>query len=196
MRLNENTKIIGEKVVLVPYEEKHVPNYHRWMEDAELRRLTGSERLSLEEEYEMQRNWRLDEDKLTFIILSKKRVDACCSEAESMVGDVNVFLQDEGQSGELEVMVAEKTEWGGGVATEAVSLMISYVLKHLEIEQFIVKITDDNAASLHLFKNKLKFEQVSHSDAFKEYTLQLPRLEVDRFRDLLSKVVVVPYHVN
>ncbi|VDL71643.1 unnamed protein product [Nippostrongylus brasiliensis] len=170
----------------------------------------------------MQRNWRLDEDKLTFIILSKKRVDACCSElrissffvfssgafiqiliniyehfqVESMVGDVNVFLQDEGQSGELEVMVAEKNEWGGGVATEAVSLMISYALKNLEIEQFFVKITDDNAASLHLFKDKLKFEQVSHSDAFKEYTLQLPRLEVDRFRDLLSKVVVVPYHVN
>ncbi|VDM71223.1 unnamed protein product, partial [Strongylus vulgaris] len=133
MRLNENVKIIGENVILVPYEKHHVPKYHDWMEDEEIRRwaasslsnfintsdsnlyvhqilvrndhycaseplnvrktvksqvgltrsvnrLTGSERLSLDEEYEMQRTWRADEDKLTFIILSKSMVDSGASE--------------------------------------------------------------------------------------------------------------------
>ncbi|VDO41573.1 unnamed protein product [Haemonchus placei] len=193
MRLNENTKILGSKIVLVPYEKEHVPKYHKWMEDEELRRLTGSERLSLGEEFEMQQNWRVDDDKLTFIILSRARLDRGCSEVDSMIGDVNLFLNVESEAGELEVMVAEQMERGSGAATEAISLMIAYVVKVLHVERFFVKITDDNAASLHLFENKLKFRQVSHSEVFGEFTLELPLSEVEQFREPTYKLVVAPY---
>lgn len=62
MKINQNVKIVGEKVILVPYEAKHVEKYHKWMESEELQKLTASERLSLQQEYEMQENWREDED--------------------------------------------------------------------------------------------------------------------------------------
>ena len=71
MRTNWETRVRGERVVLVPYREAHVPRYHRWMESEELRQLTGSERLSLEQEREMQQAWREDKDKCTFIVLGK-----------------------------------------------------------------------------------------------------------------------------
>lgn len=62
MKINKNVKIVGKNVILLPYEAKHVEKYHSWMESEELREATASERLSLEQEYEMQESWRLDED--------------------------------------------------------------------------------------------------------------------------------------
>ncbi|CCM02707.1 uncharacterized protein FIBRA_04813 [Fibroporia radiculosa] len=62
MRCNENTIIVDKDVVLVPYRPEHVAKYHEWMTSAELRELTASEPLTLEEEYEMQQKWQTDED--------------------------------------------------------------------------------------------------------------------------------------
>lgn len=50
----------GEKVILVPYMREHVPKYHEWMQDPLLLQATGSEPLTLEQEYEMQLSWTQD----------------------------------------------------------------------------------------------------------------------------------------
>ncbi|KZS91818.1 hypothetical protein SISNIDRAFT_456399 [Sistotremastrum niveocremeum HHB9708] len=75
MRLNSRTAIAGSKVVLVPYRKEHVPIYHQWMSSPELLRLTASEPLTLEQEYDMQEKWLVDEDKLTFIILARPELE-------------------------------------------------------------------------------------------------------------------------
>ena len=59
------TIISGRLVRLVPYLRAHVPRYTGWMEDPELLRLTGSERLSLEQELENQESWHADPAKVT-----------------------------------------------------------------------------------------------------------------------------------
>ncbi|KAL3103134.1 hypothetical protein niasHS_002320 [Heterodera schachtii] len=95
MRINANDSVIGHHCVLVPYCPKHVEKYHGWMASEELRRETFSEALTLEEEQQMQRAWREDGDKLTFIILDKRTMAANGGEDEeiaSMVGDINAFL--------------------------------------------------------------------------------------------------------
>jgi hypothetical protein len=71
MRGNWCERVTGSLVELVPYRAEHVPTYHGWMEGEELRRLTGSEPLTLQEEEEMQQEWRADPAKCTFIVLSK-----------------------------------------------------------------------------------------------------------------------------
>uniref|UniRef100_A0A0B6ZKN0 Uncharacterized protein n=2 Tax=Arion vulgaris TaxID=1028688 RepID=A0A0B6ZKN0_9EUPU len=119
MKENEGIRIWGSRVLLVPYEAHHVVKYHSWMESEELRELTASERLTLEEEYDMQRKWRNDSDKCTFIILDRenfeqnKTDDQLNREISAMVGDVNIFYPPdthERLEGEIEIMIAAHNE--------------------------------------------------------------------------------------
>ncbi|KAI0298774.1 hypothetical protein B0F90DRAFT_1730947 [Multifurca ochricompacta] len=72
MKINAHTAIVGDTVVLVPYRTEHVETYHTWMQNPQLRDLTASEELTLEEEHAMQQSWQEDEDKLTFIVLARR----------------------------------------------------------------------------------------------------------------------------
>ena len=56
----------GKKVILVPYMEAHVPKYHEWMKDPSLLQATGSEPLTLQQEYTMQLSWSQDPNSSVF----------------------------------------------------------------------------------------------------------------------------------
>eukprot|EP00882_Tetradesmus_deserticola_P026708 GHRQ01029488.1.p1 GENE.GHRQ01029488.1~~GHRQ01029488.1.p1 ORF type:complete len:203 (+),score=48.91 GHRQ01029488.1:267-875(+) len=177
MKLNVNTTIEGQKVILVPYRREHVARYHEWMQDPALQEATASEPLSLEEEYDMQRKWAEDDDKCTFILLDKSRADTpgTGSHGGGMAGDVNLFFNDHDDHtvAEAEVMVAEAASRRRGVALEALQLFMAYAVKFLRVTKFRVKIGENNAASLALFGTKLGFVEVSRSTVFKEVTLEL-----------------------
>ncbi|CAG9534596.1 unnamed protein product [Cercopithifilaria johnstoni] len=168
--MGEYTKFVGKKVILVPYRKRHVIKYHTWMEDEELRRLTASERLSLEEEYEMQAKWHEDNDKCTFIILARDLVDGGADEVASMVGDVNIFIN--GSVGELTVMIAESKWRRKGLGEEAVRIMLSFGFQVVGLRAFEVKISKDNVSSLKLFQ-KIGFVVTSQCSKFHEYTLSI-----------------------
>ncbi|GAW00116.1 acyl- N-acyltransferase [Lentinula edodes] len=144
MLCNKNTVLVGKKILLVPYRIEHVAKYHAWMENEELRTLTASEPLTLDQEYDMQQKWQMDEDKLTFIILAREgdafipdTVNPTDSQVSSlpMVGDVNIFFSgtplsvsestnsppfDDGQefTAEAEIMIAEPLYRRRGYAQE------------------------------------------------------------------------------
>lgn len=173
MRINEDTLLEGKNVVLVPYNADHVPRYHLWMESPQLQQLTASEPLTLEQEYDMQRTWREDDDKCTFIILDKHRwADPTVQEEQCMVGDVNIFLTDPSDPSlaELEIMVAEPSYRGKGLGKEVTRMMICYGVTKLGIQKFEAKIGLDNKVSIAMFK-KFHFHELSTSDVFKEVTL-------------------------
>ncbi|EJK70633.1 hypothetical protein THAOC_07992, partial [Thalassiosira oceanica] len=97
---------------------EHLPNYHRWMQDPFLLDATASEPLSMEEEITMQKEWRDDEHKCTFIILARDVLHGQCPDVppcpcdnssnerssfpklveqtlQCMIGDINLFLSEE-----------------------------------------------------------------------------------------------------
>ena len=170
MLLNWETTIQGSKVVLVPYRREHVAKYHEWMRSEELQELTGSEPLSLEEEFRMQEAWRNDPDKCTFIVLAQDRLkDGDDDEVKAMVGDTNLFLQEDGVA-EAEIMIAEVEARGGGLGWEAMLLMLRYGVEELKVKQFQAKIKFSNTASEKMFK-KIGFKESSRSEVFCETTL-------------------------
>ena len=183
MKLNIKTKIEGSKTILVPYREHHVLKYHKWMSDTELLALTASEPLSLDEEYEMQKTWQNDENKLTFIILNKsdwKGDEKNKNEIECMIGDVNAFLSSSSENYdiidviEIDVMISEKSYRSSGFGSEAVYLMMFYCLTSFEsLKEFIVKINDDNQTSIKMFE-KFGFIKYEYLKAFKQVCLKFP----------------------
>ncbi|ODN75517.1 hypothetical protein L202_06643 [Cryptococcus amylolentus CBS 6039] len=194
MKLNENSVIFGDKVILVPYRAEHVPEYHEWMKSLELLELTASEPLSLGEEYKMQRKWLLDEDKLTFILLARPSPPSDSSTDSSryilqpeeiqkcrMVGDVNLFLPDgrEGE-GECEIMIASKEDRRKGYAVEALSLFLKYATSylHLPAPQLLSRIGSQNIPSIRLFK-KLGFGVVKYVKVFDEVEMRFGQGDIE-----------------
>ncbi|XP_059661182.1 GCN5-related N-acetyltransferase 9 isoform X2 [Cornus florida] len=168
----------GEKVILVPYMKEHVPKYHQWMQDPALLQATGSEPLTLDEEYQMQVSWTQDPNKQTFIVLDKEFVvgDFIHGQPhlEAMVGDVNIYMNDldDTQMAEIEIMIAEPKSRGKGLGKESVLMMIAFAVEKLGIHIFRAKIGDSNEASLNMFR-KLGFKDASYSEIFQEVTLEL-----------------------
>nr|KYP43029.1 N-acetyltransferase 9-like protein [Cajanus cajan] len=166
----------GEKVILVPYMEAHVPKYHEWMKDPSLLQATASEPLTLQQEYHMQLSWSQDPNKETFIVLDKDLVLGDFSHGEphleAMVGDVNIFMNDldNPHVAEVEIMIAEPKSRRKGLAKESVLMMMTFAIKKLGITSFQVKIGDSNGASLDLFQ-KLGFVETSYSSIFKEVSV-------------------------
>ncbi|VDK81187.1 unnamed protein product [Litomosoides sigmodontis] len=182
MHIDECTKFTGRKVILVPYLKRHVVKYHTWMEDQELRRLTASERLSLEEEYEMQGRWHEDNDKCTFIILARDLVDGGADEIASMVGDINIFINS--GVGELTIMIADSQWRRKGLAEEAVLMIMRFAFQVIGLRVFEVKIAMDNVSSMKLFQ-KIGFVMTSQCNKFREYTLSI---KTDSIREAISRL--------
>ncbi|XP_059049347.1 alpha/beta-tubulin-N-acetyltransferase 9 [Achroia grisella] len=169
MKINNNTQVKGPNVTLVPYRKHHVPKYHMWMTSEELQKLTASEPLTLQQEYEMQKSWQEDEDKCTFIILEKSTSN---DEIDTMIGDTNIFITDKiNNIGEIEIMIAEITARGKKYGWEAVILMLLYGIKYINLRIYEAKISLHNLISIQMFK-KLGFIEKSKSEVFQELTLE------------------------
>ena len=183
--LMKRRRIVSDQVILVPYEEAHVEKYHQWMTDQNLQRLTGSEPLSLTQEYDMQRTWARDHDKCTFIVIDKPLFESTGDEVASMIGDTNIYFTDHSDPllGEIEIMIAHEQSRGRGLGQEIALAMMKFAKEVLGAEQLIAKIKFDNEPSLRLFK-RLGFTETSRSDFFKEVSLLLDISRIDL--DLVS----------
>ncbi|KAF7824902.1 N-acetyltransferase 9-like protein [Senna tora] len=188
----------GQKVILVPYMEAHVPKYHAWMQEPALLEATGSEPLTLDQEYQMQLSWSQDPNKETFIVLDKDLVvgDFTHGEphVEAMVGDVNIFMNDldNPHTAEIEIMIAEPKSRGKGLGKETVMMMMAFAIEKLGINIFRAKIGESNEASLNMFQ-KLGFVQTSFSNIFKEVTLEF-KLTQPKQEEMLALMGFVIKH--
>ena len=181
-------------ILLLPYRRSFVPAYHAWMADPHLLASTSSERLSEAEEYEAQRAWVSDPQKCTFIVFDLEAHEAGAAapaayghSTRGMLGDANLFLLDgasvaddyfggapcSGGAAEVMVMVAEAAYRRRGYAQRAVAALLWYGATALGLRRFVAKVSQDNAASLALFTQRLGFREARRVAAFQEVHLVL-----------------------
>ncbi|KAK1945931.1 N-acetyltransferase 9-like protein [Phytophthora citrophthora] len=195
MKANAGVVITGQQVTLVPYEKEHVPKYHNWMKDPWLQEMTASEPLSIEEEFKMQKSWREDAEKCTFIVLAKDEGDGKPGASytdknavDRMAGDVNLFFNDydDPLACEMEIMIAEEKYRRKGFAEEAVKLMMAYATSELKVTRFICKIIETNNASIKLFE-KLGYVKYNYVAAFEQIEMEL--ITKDKYAELVDAVL-------
>lgn len=186
MRANADVIVRASAIELVPYRVEHVERYHEWMGDESILVSTASERLTLEQELEMQREWANDEAKCTFIVRDAK--------TSTMIGDVNFFFNDhdDARACEIEIMIAEPSYRRKGYATEALETFMAYGAMELGVTTFVAKIGFENEPSLGLFA-RLGYVERSRSEIFQEVTLELRARDsngdaLSRFSDVWSRV--------
>eukprot|EP01025_Chloroclados_australasicus_P063893 TRINITY_DN8469_c0_g1_i2.p2 TRINITY_DN8469_c0_g1~~TRINITY_DN8469_c0_g1_i2.p2 ORF type:complete len:167 (+),score=20.22 TRINITY_DN8469_c0_g1_i2:209-709(+) len=120
----------------------------------------------------MQRSWREDDNKCTFIVLDRSLPDD--AHGWAMAGDVNIFwLEQEGDHvAEIEVMIAEEASRRKGLAKEALQLMMAYAVSHLRAQSFVAKVKETNEPSKSLFQ-KLGFVSEKRVRCFNEEHFRL-----------------------
>jgi RimJ/RimL family protein N-acetyltransferase len=149
----------------------------------EIQKATASEPLTLPAEHAMQQSWRLDHDKLTFIIC---RAPPSCDEMtpgredapENMVGDVNLFLSPASDAdadadatgivGELEIMIAPASARRQGFARAAVLAFLEYVTANLDgvLEEYRVGCDERSERYLSYLRVKIDQENGASVDLF------------------------------
>ncbi|XP_042490589.1 N-acetyltransferase 9-like isoform X1 [Macadamia integrifolia] len=140
-------------------------------------KLTGSEPLTLDQEYDIQLSWNQDPNKQTFVVLDKQLVVGDFFHGDppvegksfrgqyvkeqtihytcvAMVGDVNIYMIDleDTQLAEIEIMIAEPKSHGKGLGEESILMVMTFAVENFGIHIFRVKMGESNTASLNLFR--------------------------------------------
>ncbi|TPX53724.1 hypothetical protein PhCBS80983_g06207 [Powellomyces hirtus] len=88
-----------------------------------------------------------------------------------MIGDVNLYFTTPTRA-EIELMIAEPSARTRREGFAALSLMLWYATTRLGGQEVFARVSDKNAPSLRLFRDKIGWVETERSEFFGETTLE------------------------
>ncbi len=149
------TKIMGARIFLKLLVPEDVANlYLAWMQDQEVLRHTNTKAKAYTVEQlkdYVATKYASPNDFLLgiFLIDDNKHI------GNIKIGNVN--LAD--KSGDIGIIIGDKSIWGQGYATEAIALATDYAFSNLGINKIIAGMTKENIGSYKAFR-KTKYQDV------------------------------------
>jgi diamine N-acetyltransferase len=138
--------MIGERVILRPFEKDDLVHIRKWANDPEIRRLTGEvnpmTQARADDFYERVKS---DRDREWFIIVVK--------DTGKVIGETGLLrMYSHWRTTDLSIIIGEKEEWGKGYGTEALNLMLDYAFGYLNFHRVAIGVVGFNERALHFYE--------------------------------------------
>jgi RimJ/RimL family protein N-acetyltransferase len=143
----------SNRLELVPINKTHVTqNYVDWLNDEEVyKHLVTKGEYSLErlEEYIIN---ILDNNIFMWAITTRNN--------NKHIGNIKMDPIDyENKSVELGILIGDKSEWGKGLAKEAINSIVEFFFNELRFDSITLGVEKENTRAISLYKN-LGFDQL------------------------------------
>lgn len=145
----EMSIIYGERVRLRANERGDVAKFHEWINDPEVTRGLA---LYLPMSMTDEENWfdglskRDPNERPLSIEVRKGRV-------WKLVGNCGVFgIELTHRSGELGIMIGDKTEWDKGYGSEAMTLLLRHAFETLNLNRAFLRVYADNTRAVRSYE--------------------------------------------
>src|SRR5215471_14020805 len=145
-------KLVGKKCYLSPMNINVAGKYTEWLNDLELTINLGplySRVLNVENETEFLKNLSKDQN-YSIIDLETNELIGNCGFLE--VDNLN-------QTGEVGIFIGNKSFWGKGYGTEALTLLLDYGFKALNLYNIQLRVFEFNKRGIKCYE-KIGFKQI------------------------------------
>ncbi|MBI3948626.1 MAG: GNAT family N-acetyltransferase [Armatimonadetes bacterium] len=142
----------GDRVCLRPMEPKDLEHVRRWMNDPELRALTGSTfPMSRADAREWLERVRQDRDRVWLAV--------ALAEDGRLIGEAGLLrIHYPWRTADMSLILGDKGAWGRGYGTEAARLLMDYAFGTLNLHRLSVGVVGFNERALR-FWEKIGFRR-------------------------------------
>jgi len=145
----EMSVIHGERVRLRAAEREDLKKFHEWVNDPEVTRGLG---LYLPMSMTDEENWfngvaQRDPNEKPLVIEVRDH------EFWRMIGNSGIFgIEWVNRSGELGILIGEKSEWNKGYGTEAMTLLQRHCFETLNLNRVFLRVYADNVRAVRSYE--------------------------------------------
>jgi RimJ/RimL family protein N-acetyltransferase len=155
--------LVGERIHLRPLEPSDAAVAAPWFNRHDVRRTTRRYLpLSLRDEQQFIEQHGVSEHNVPLGI--------CWSEDDRLVGACGLHAIDvRARHAEIGIVIGDPADWGRGIATEAMRLVVDYGFSELNLNRIYLTVFEDNPSARHIYeKLGFRLEGTHRSHAFRE----------------------------